>query len=73
LGHDSAVPCSRAASPATTLGSNVSRPQSGDVHLDEPWLSIRWDGEHQCVCDELGGCDKRQTKNQAGTRPKRRP
>jgi len=22
---------------------------TGDVYVDEPWLSLRWDSEHQCV------------------------
>jgi hypothetical protein len=28
---------------------------SGDVYSDEPWLSIRWDQEHQCVYAEFKG------------------
>jgi hypothetical protein len=28
---------------------------SPDVHLDEPWLSVRWDGEHRCVNAEWAG------------------
>ena len=24
----------------------------GDHLRDEPWLSIRWDGQHRCVCAE---------------------
>jgi hypothetical protein len=28
---------------------------SGDVHSDEPWLSIRWDQEHRCVYAEFKG------------------
>src|SRR6202521_3725736 len=26
----------------------LSTSASGNVHLDEPWLSIRWDGTHRC-------------------------
>ena len=29
--------------------------RSPDVHLDEPWLSVRWDGEHQCIYVEWTG------------------
>jgi hypothetical protein len=29
--------------------------ESGDVHSDEPWLSIRWDREHACVYAEFKG------------------
>ena len=28
---------------------------SGDMHSDEPWLSIRWDPEHECVYAEFRG------------------
>lgn len=28
---------------------------SGDVHSDEPWLSIRWYREHNCVLAEFKG------------------
>jgi hypothetical protein len=27
-------------------------PPAGDLYLDEPWVSIRWDGAHQCVHTE---------------------
>ena len=29
--------------------NTLSTSPTGDVHLDEPWLLIRWDGEHKCV------------------------
>lgn len=28
---------------------------SGDIHSDEPWLSIRWDSKHECVYAEFKG------------------
>jgi hypothetical protein len=28
---------------------------TGDVYVDEPWLSMRWDSEHQCVFAEWKG------------------
>jgi hypothetical protein len=30
----------------------TSRSESDDVYSDEPWLSIRWDNEHECVHSE---------------------
>ncbi|HEV2033855.1 MAG TPA: hypothetical protein VGU71_06610 [Candidatus Dormibacteraeota bacterium] len=30
----------------------VAAPPIGDLYLDEPWVSIRWDGVHQCVHTE---------------------
>ena len=33
----------------------ASAERPGDVHSDEPWLSIRWDSEHQCVYAEFKG------------------
>jgi hypothetical protein len=31
----------------------LSSSRSGDVHVDEPWLSISWDREHRCVYAEF--------------------
>ena len=31
------------------MGAGLSGSRSGDVHLDEPWLLIRWDNDHQCI------------------------
>lgn len=31
----------------------MSSTHSGDVHLDEPWLTITWDGEHRWVYAEF--------------------
>jgi hypothetical protein len=31
----------------------VGSSSSGDVYLDEPWLSIRWDRAHDCVHAEF--------------------
>jgi hypothetical protein len=33
----------------------MTAPRPGDVHLDEPWLSVHWDGEHRCVHAEFKG------------------
>lgn len=33
----------------------VSKLRSGDVYFAEPWLTIRWDGEHNCVHSEWRG------------------
>lgn len=30
----------------------VAGPPARDVYLDEPWVSIRWDGVHHCVHTE---------------------
>jgi hypothetical protein len=30
----------------------VSGAPAGDLYLDEPWVSIRWDGVHRCVHTE---------------------
>jgi hypothetical protein len=38
--------------PPTLADSNV---QSENVHLNEPWLSIHWDREHNCVHAEFKG------------------
>jgi hypothetical protein len=27
----------------------MSKAESRDVYLDEPWLSIRWDEDHRCI------------------------
>jgi hypothetical protein len=27
-------------------------PRTDDIYLDEPWLQLRWDGEHRCVFAE---------------------
>ncbi len=31
------------------------RPVLPEVHLDEPWLYIRWDSEHRCIYAEWKG------------------
>jgi hypothetical protein len=41
---------------ATIVGAVTSRPGSGgtgNVYLDERWLSIRWDAWHKCVYAEF--------------------
>jgi len=35
-----------------TLKRATGAPPIGDVYLDEPWVSIRWDGAHHCVHTE---------------------
>jgi hypothetical protein len=34
-------------------GDNLTAPRSGNVHLDEPWLTITWDPEYRCVYAEF--------------------
>jgi len=31
----------------------MGAPRPEDVHLNEPWLSVHWDGEHGCVHAEF--------------------
>jgi hypothetical protein len=31
----------------------LSSPRADDVHVDEPWLSVRWDPNHHCVYAEF--------------------
>ncbi len=31
----------------------MSPPPSDQIHLNEPWLSIQWDGEYKCVYAEF--------------------
>jgi hypothetical protein len=35
-----------------TLKTPTGAPPVGDLYLDEPWVSIRWDGVHHCVHTE---------------------
>lgn len=30
----------------------MSAATAGDLYIDEPWLLMRWDGDHQCVFAE---------------------
>jgi hypothetical protein len=34
-------------------GDPVSTPRPGNVHLDEPWLTISWEPQHGCVYAEF--------------------
>ena len=33
----------------------MSAPRPEDIHLNEPWLSVRWDRDHGCVLAEFKG------------------
>jgi hypothetical protein len=35
-----------------TVKSTPGAPPIGDLYLNEPWVSIRWDGVHHCVHTE---------------------
>jgi hypothetical protein len=55
----------------------MSIPYDEGLHLDQPWLAVRWDADHRCVLSEFravaNSAEFRADHRAAGARPARHP